>query len=37
MNNVYQKRTIAFQRRLVVANIDISVSFDADSIYYLSA
>ena len=37
MNEAFQKRTIAFQRRLVEAGVDTVIIFDADNIYYLSA
>jgi len=37
MNQVFQKRTRAFQSRLVEAGVDAGVIFDADNIYYLSA
>jgi len=37
MNNVYQKRTVEFQARLVAAGIDMAVIQDIDNIYYLSA
>ncbi len=37
MNDAFQKRTIAFQSRLLEAGVDAGVIFDADNIYYLSA
>jgi Xaa-Pro aminopeptidase len=37
MNEAFQKRTIAFQSRLVEVGVDAGVIFDADNIYYLSA
>jgi len=37
MNEAFQKRTIAFQSRLVEAGVDAGVIFDTDNIYYLSA
>jgi Xaa-Pro aminopeptidase len=37
MNEAFQKRTIAFQSRLVEVGVDAGVIFDTDNIYYLSA
>ena len=37
MSNAFQKRTIAFQSRLAEVGVDVSVIFDADNIFYLSA
>ena len=37
MNEAFQKRTRAFQSRLVEVGVDAGVIFDADNIYYLSA
>jgi Xaa-Pro dipeptidase len=37
MNEAFQKRTIAFQSRLVEVGVDAGVIYDTDNIYYLSA
>jgi Xaa-Pro aminopeptidase len=37
MSNAFQKRTIAFQSHLSEVGVDVSVIFDPDTIFYLSA